>query len=81
VLAGVCDAVLYLPVRPYPTAIWDYAAAATVLAEAGGWYGSIDGQDLLALRPFSYRGGWTVATPALRDQLLDIAKTAKHIYG
>jgi myo-inositol-1(or 4)-monophosphatase len=46
VLAGVCDAVLYLPVRPYPTAIWDYAAAATLVAGAGGWYGSIDGQDL-----------------------------------
>jgi myo-inositol-1(or 4)-monophosphatase len=80
VLAGVCDAVLYLPVRPYPTAIWDYAAAATLLAEAGGWYGSTDGQDLLALRPFIYRGGWIVAPPGLRDQLLDVAQAAKHIY-
>jgi fructose-1,6-bisphosphatase/inositol monophosphatase family enzyme len=77
----VCDAVLYLPVRPYPTAIWDYAAAATLVAGAGGWYGSIDGQDLLALRPFIHRGGWIVAPPGLRDQLLDVARAARHIGG
>ena len=81
VVTGVCHAVLYLPVRPYPTAIWDYAAAATLLAEAGGWYGSIDGAELLALRPFIYRGGWIVAPPGLRHQLLDVAQTARHIGG
>jgi myo-inositol-1(or 4)-monophosphatase len=78
VLGGVCDAALILPVLPYPTALWDYAAAATLIAEAGGWYGSIDGEDLLALRPFIYRGGWIVAPPGLRDQLLDIARAARH---
>jgi 3'-phosphoadenosine 5'-phosphosulfate (PAPS) 3'-phosphatase len=36
VLAGECDAALYLPVRPHRTAIWDYSAAALLLAEAGG---------------------------------------------
>jgi myo-inositol-1(or 4)-monophosphatase len=80
VLAGVCDAVLYLPVQPYPTAIWDYAAAATLLTESGGWYGSIEGEDLLALRPFLHSGGWIVAPPGLRDQLLDVARAAR-VYG
>jgi myo-inositol-1(or 4)-monophosphatase len=81
VLAGVCDAVLYLPVRPYPTAIWDYAAAATLIAEAGGWYGSIDGEELLVQRPFIHRGGWIVASPKLRDELLDVAQAARHMGG
>jgi hypothetical protein len=56
-------------------------AAATLIGEAGGWYGSIDGEDLLALRPFIHRGGWIVAPPGLRDQLLDIARAARHISG
>ena len=52
VLAGDCDAALYLPVAAHPTAVWDYAAAATLVREAGGWYGSLDGADLLDERPF-----------------------------
>src|SRR5205823_9722963 len=74
VLSGDCDAALYLPVRPHRTAIWDYAAAALLLAEAGGWFGSTDGADLLERRPFAYAGGWVAASQKLRDQLLDVVK-------
>lgn len=75
VLAGDCDAALYLPVNPHPTAIWDYAGPAFLLAEAGGWFGSADGVDLLHRRPFTYTGGWIATPPALRDQLLAAAAT------
>lgn len=43
------------PVRPHPTVIWDYAAAALLLAEAGGWFGSTNGAHVLQERPFAYR--------------------------
>ena len=76
VLAGDCDAALYLPVRPHRTAIWDYAAAALILAEAGGWFGSVDGTDLLQRQPFEYSDGWVASPPALRDQLLEVARRA-----
>jgi myo-inositol-1(or 4)-monophosphatase len=74
VLAGECDAALYLPIRPHRTAIWDYAAAAQLLSEAGGWFGATDGTDLLAALPFEYSGGWVAAPPSLRDQLLAVAQ-------
>jgi myo-inositol-1(or 4)-monophosphatase len=74
VLAGECDAALYLPVRPHRTAIWDYAAAALLLDEAGGGFASIDGTDLLQERPFVYTGGWVASPPALRDELLALAR-------
>jgi myo-inositol-1(or 4)-monophosphatase len=74
VLAGACDAALYLPVHPHPTSIWDYAAAALLLDEAGGEFVSIDGTDLLQERPFLYRGGWVASPPALRDELLTVAR-------
>jgi myo-inositol-1(or 4)-monophosphatase len=74
VLAGDCDAALYLPVRPHRTAIWDYAAAGLLLAEAGGWFGSTDGVDLLQRRPFAYTGGWVATPRGLRDQLLSVAQ-------
>jgi myo-inositol-1(or 4)-monophosphatase len=73
VLTDDCDAALYLPVNPHPTAIWDYAAPAFLFTEAGGWFGAIDGTDLLRQRPFTYTGGWIAAPPALRDQLLAVA--------
>jgi fructose-1,6-bisphosphatase/inositol monophosphatase family enzyme len=63
VLAGECD---YLPVRPHPTAIWDYAAAAQLLAEAGGWFGAADGTDLLEALPFDYSDSWIATLPSLR---------------
>ena len=74
VLARECDAALYLPTRPHRTAIWDYAAAAQLLSEAGGWFGATDGTDLLEALPFEYSGGWVAAPPSLRDQLLAVAQ-------
>jgi myo-inositol-1(or 4)-monophosphatase len=74
VLAGESDAALYLPIRPHRTAIWDYAAAAHLLSEAGGWFGTTDGTDLLDALPFEYSGGWVAAPPSLRDQLLAVAQ-------
>jgi myo-inositol-1(or 4)-monophosphatase len=70
VLSGDCDAALYLPVQPHRTAVWDYAAAAHLLARAGGWFGTTEGTDLLQTRPYDYSGGWIAAAPALRDELL-----------
>ena len=72
VLAGECDAALYLPIRPHRTAIWDYAGVAQLLSEAGGWFGATDGRDLLRALPFEYSGGWLAAPPNLRDQLLAV---------
>jgi myo-inositol-1(or 4)-monophosphatase len=63
VLAGECDAALYLPIRPHRTAIWDYAAAAQLFSEAGGWFGAADGTDLLEALPFEYYDGWVAAEP------------------
>ena len=74
VLAGQCDAALYLPFRPHRTAIWDYAAAALLLSEAGGSFLSTDSADLLRERPFLYTGGWVAAPPALQDELLTLAR-------
>lgn len=74
VLAGQCDAALYLPVRPHRTAIWDYAAAALLLREADGTFASVDGSDLLRERPTFYTGGWVAAPDALRDELLALAR-------
>jgi myo-inositol-1(or 4)-monophosphatase len=74
VLAGECDAALYLPIRPHRTAIWDYAAAAQLLSAAGGWFGATDGTNLLEALPFEYSGGWVAAPPSLRDQLLAVAR-------
>jgi myo-inositol-1(or 4)-monophosphatase len=74
VLAGESDAALYLPIRPHRTAIWDYAAAAQLLSEAGGWFGAADGTDLLEVLPFEYSGGWVAAPPNLRAQLLAVAE-------
>jgi len=78
VLAGQCDAALYLPVRPHKTAIWDYAAAALLLGEAGGSFVSTDGADLLRERPFAYTGGWVASPPALLDELLTLARGSSH---
>jgi myo-inositol-1(or 4)-monophosphatase len=74
VLAGECDAALYLPVRPHRTAIWDYAAAAQLLSEAGGWFGAADGTDLVEALPFEYSDGWVAVPTGLRDQLLAVAQ-------
>jgi myo-inositol-1(or 4)-monophosphatase len=80
VLAGECDAALYLPVCPHRTAIWDYAAAALLLDEAGGRFASLDATDLLQERPFLHTGGWVASPPALRDELLALARRSRR-YG
>lgn len=72
VLAGDCDAALYLPVRPHRTAIWDYASAALLIHQAGGWFGSPDRTDLYEQRPFTYSGGWIATPMQLREQLLGV---------
>ena len=74
VLAGECDAALYLPVHPHRTAIWDYAGVAQILSEAGGRFGATDGTDLLEALPFEFSGGWVAAPPNLRDQLVALAQ-------
>lgn len=74
VLSGACDAALYLPIHPHRTAIWDYAAAALLLDEAGGRFVSTDGADLLRERPVLYTGGWVASPPALQDELLTLAR-------
>ena len=76
-LAGECDAAPYLPVHPHRTAIWDHAAAAQLLSEAGGWFGAADGTDLLKALPFEYSGGWVAAPPNLRDQLVALAQRVR----
>jgi fructose-1,6-bisphosphatase/inositol monophosphatase family enzyme len=77
VLAGECDAALYLPVRPHRTAIWDYAGVAQLLSAAGGWFGATDGTDLLEALPFEYSGGWVATPPNLRDQVLALAQRVR----
>jgi myo-inositol-1(or 4)-monophosphatase len=74
VLAGECNAALNLPVQPHETAIWDYAAPALLLAEAGGWFCTTDGTDLLRNQPFLFADGWIASPPGLRDSLLDVAR-------
>jgi 3'-phosphoadenosine 5'-phosphosulfate (PAPS) 3'-phosphatase len=70
---------MYLPVRPHRTAIWDYAASALLLVEAGGRFASIDGADLLQTRPLAYADGWVASPPALLDQLLAVSnKLPRH---
>jgi myo-inositol-1(or 4)-monophosphatase len=75
VLAGECDAALYLPIRPHRTAIWDYAAAAQILSETGGCFTATDGTNLLQALPFEFSDGWVAAPPDLHDQLLAVAQT------
>lgn len=77
IMAGDCDAALYLPIRPHRTAIWDYAAAALLLTEAGGWFGSTSGENLAEARPVSYTGGWLATPQFLREPLLDAARQLK----
>src|SRR3954462_14462618 len=77
VLARECAAALYLPIRPRRTAIWDYAAAAQLLSEAGGWFGATNGTDLLEALPVDFSGGWVAAPPTLCDPLLALAQSSR----
>ncbi len=62
ILRGECVAALHLPVDRRNTYIWDYAAAAFLLAEAGGTFVSWTGEDLVATRPQIHVGGWIAAS-------------------
>jgi myo-inositol-1(or 4)-monophosphatase len=68
-MRGECDAALYLPIQPRSTAIWDYAAAALLLSEAGGTLSTWDGTDLLDALPAACTGGWIAGNPALSAAL------------
>ncbi|WP_159029612.1 inositol monophosphatase family protein [Streptomyces qaidamensis] len=63
ILCGECHAAFYPPKPGKSIFLWDYAAAALLLAEAGGMLMSLDGMSLLSTLPLEHSGGW-VAGPA-----------------
>ena len=69
ILVGDCDAALYLPIKARPTFIWDYAAAALLLQEAGGRLTTLDGHAFLQRMPIEHRDGWLAATDNLHESL------------
>jgi myo-inositol-1(or 4)-monophosphatase len=69
IMRGECDAALHLPIQPRSTAIWDYAAAALLLSEAGGTLSTWDGTSLLDTLPTTYAGGWIAGAPGLSAAL------------
>jgi myo-inositol-1(or 4)-monophosphatase len=76
VLAGDCHGALYLSAPAIPAAVWDYAAPAVLLREAGVWFGSGDGEEFLDKRPQSHTGSWVIAPPGLRERLLAIVRSS-----
>jgi fructose-1,6-bisphosphatase/inositol monophosphatase family enzyme len=56
-------------IQPRSTAIWDYAAAALLLSEAGGTLSTWDGTSLLEALPTTYTGGWIAGNPGLSAAL------------
>jgi myo-inositol-1(or 4)-monophosphatase len=69
VLGGDCDAAVYLPIQPRSTFIWDYAAAAILLQEAGGRLTTLDGNSFLDTLPIEQRDGWLAASDSLHTEL------------
>jgi len=69
ILLGDCDAALYLPVQPRTTAIWDYAAGALLLSEAGGLLTALHGEPLLDALPIEHSHGWLAASDDLHPLL------------
>jgi hypothetical protein len=59
------DAAVYLPIKPRSTFIWDYAAAAILLREAGGRLTTVDGRAFLDIVPIEHREGWLAANDML----------------
>lgn len=53
--------------------VWDYLAAITILAEAGGSSSDVHGRDLVTLDPSARRRPVTARTPELLAELLDAA--------
>jgi myo-inositol-1(or 4)-monophosphatase len=61
-LLGDCDAAVHLPVDDRATFLWDYAAAAMLLAEAGGQFQTWAGETVLQELPAQFIGGWLAGT-------------------
>jgi myo-inositol-1(or 4)-monophosphatase len=61
-LLGDCDAAVHLPVDMRTTFLWDYAAAAMLLIEAGGLFTSWSDLDFLSELPYQYTGGWLASS-------------------
>lgn len=76
VLVGECDAAVYLPNQARSTFIWDYAAAALLLAEAGGLLTGIDGRRFLDDLPLQHAQGWLAAANDLHPVLLTAVTAA-----
>jgi 3'-phosphoadenosine 5'-phosphosulfate (PAPS) 3'-phosphatase len=55
-LLGDCDVAVHLPVDTRTTFVWDYAAAAILLVEAGGLFASWSGVDFISELPHVRRG-------------------------
>ena len=69
VLVGDCDAALYLPIEARSTFLWDYAAAALLLEEAGGRLTTLNGLAFLETLPIEQREGWIAASGILHRSL------------
>jgi myo-inositol-1(or 4)-monophosphatase len=76
VLMGDCDAALYLPVDPRTTYIWDYAAAALLLAEAGGTLSTLVGERFLDVLPLQQNDGWLAAPNHLHASMQSAVQAA-----
>jgi myo-inositol-1(or 4)-monophosphatase len=77
ILRGECVAALHLPVDDRRTYLWDYAAAAMLLAEADGVFVTWAGEDLLRARPLLHVGGWIgAANPELQVRLRETLRPA-----
>lgn len=69
ILCGDCHAAFY-PSKPGKSIfLWDYAAAALLLAEAGGTLMSLDGMSLLNALPMEHSGGWVAGPAGLCEEI------------
>jgi myo-inositol-1(or 4)-monophosphatase len=76
-LLGECDAAVHLPIDDRPTFLWDYAAAAMLLDEAGGQFQTWAGEPLLQELPAKFTGGWlAAATSELLAELRHVLQIA-----
>jgi myo-inositol-1(or 4)-monophosphatase len=76
ILLGESAAALYLPVKPRATYIWDYAAAALLLEEAGGTLTTLDGERFLDKLPLEQNAGWLASTNTIRESIQRAVATA-----
>jgi fructose-1,6-bisphosphatase/inositol monophosphatase family enzyme len=76
-LLGECDAAVHLPVDDRATFLWDYAAAAMLLDEAGGQFQTWADETVLQELPGKFTGGWLAATTGeLLAELRRVFRTA-----